>query len=81
MGKPVHVSCWARISASGTEMLKMKVAKVAAGTKEGRWAGAPEWKDHLFGTLDQLRQKDERGGSKLVVGAHLGHVASTGSGA
>ena len=81
MGKPVHVSCWAGISASGTGVLQKWVAKVAAGTKEGRWTGAPERKDHLVGTFDQLRQKDQSGGSKLVVEAHLGHVASTGSGA
>ena len=57
MGKPVHVSCWAGINARGTGVLNFFVAKVAAGTKEGRWAGAPEWKDHFFGTLDQLRAK------------------------
>ena len=66
---------------AGREFAGISWQKWQRGRRRGAWAGAPEWKDHLFSTLDQLRQKDQSGGSKLVVEAHLGPVASTGSGA
>ena len=58
MGKPVHVSCWAGISASGWNRCQGKARKGERKANEGRSACAPERRSRRPAPADEDVKKD-----------------------
>ena len=58
MGKPVHVSCWAGISAHGWNRWQGKARKGERKANEGRSAGAPERRSRRPPPVDEDVEKD-----------------------